>query len=199
MEQNTRSWQQWRNQGIGASDAPIIMRVSPWTTPYELWQMKTGKLIKDFSNYATERGHRLEPRARASYEFKFGYSAPPVLVVNEQFPFIRASLDGYNAERGIALEIKCPGKKDHETALAGKVPEKYFPQLQHQLLACAQAKINHYYSYDGERGVCVECLPDSKYQEILFEELCKFWICVQKDIPPELTEKEKQRASKRPS
>lgn len=193
MEQNTNSWHAWRAKGIGASESPIIMGVSPWSTPYQLWQEKTGRLKRDFSNYATERGHRLEPKARASYEFKFGYNCPPILATNQRFPFIRASLDGWNAENGVILEIKCPGRMDHEKALAGQIPEKYFPQIQHQFLAVGNAKVAHYYSYDGERGVCVECLPDLEYQEKLFEALCAFWQCIRDDVPPPMTEKERKK------
>jgi len=186
----TNQWHAWRAEGIGASDAPIIMSVSPWNTPYGLWEQKTKRVTKDFSNWATDRGNRLEPKARALYEFQTGLSLPATLVVNEQFPFVRASLDGYDAEKGIILELKCPGKEDHDKAVVGKVPEKYWPQVQHQLLACPQAKEVHYVSYDGETLATVIIVRDEAYQKELFEKLCAFWKCVKEDQPPELTDKD---------
>ena len=42
MEQKSEEWLDWRKKGIGSSDAPIIMGVSPWKTPFELWEEKTG-------------------------------------------------------------------------------------------------------------------------------------------------------------
>lgn len=197
MEQQTSSWHEWRSQGIGASDAPIIMGVSPWSTPYQLWQEKRGVLrVKSDGNWATDRGNRLEPKARASYEFKVGFLSPPTLVVNQVYPFIRASLDGYNAQFRRILEIKCPGKADHAKAISGEVPEKYFPQLQHQLLATGQAIQNDYYSYDGESGVLVICDPDSSYQRLLLEKLQEFWGWVQDGTPPPLTDKDRRRIAK---
>lgn len=41
--QNTQEWEKFRLQKIGASDAPIIMGVSPWKTPFQLWLEKQGK------------------------------------------------------------------------------------------------------------------------------------------------------------
>lgn len=186
-------WHEWRSHGLGSSDAPIVLGVSPWSTPYELWEQKTKRVKKDFSNWATDRGNKLEPVARASYEFENSIEAPPTLVVNPEFPFIRASLDGFCAADGIILEIKCPGKADHETALNGRVPEKYYPQLQHQFLACPEAKVAHYYSFDGTKGVLVIVGRDEAFIKTLFELETKFWHCIQKDTPPELTEKDFKR------
>ena len=33
LHQNTPEWHQWRRQGIGASDAPVIMGETPFKTP----------------------------------------------------------------------------------------------------------------------------------------------------------------------
>jgi predicted phage-related endonuclease len=87
------------------------------------------------------------------------------------------------------LEIKCPGAADHSKALAGEVPEKYWPQLQHQLLVTGANKA-HYYSFDGEKGVLIEVEPDKKYCAKLFIEIKKFWDCVESDTPPALSKKD---------
>lgn len=190
------NWHEWRKKGLGSSDAPIVMGVSPWMTPYQLWEQKTNKVKKEFTgNWATERGNKLEPIARAQYEFEQGCESKAILVVNAQYPFIRSSLDGYNTVDDAVLEIKCPGKDDHAKALEGSVPEKYFPQIQHQLLTMSQAKVCHYYSFDGEKGVLVVVYRDEAYQLKLFEALCKFWNCVQTDTPPPLTDKDFKRVA----
>ena len=41
VEQGSKEWLALRNNKIGASDAPIIMGESSWTTPFQLWQIKT--------------------------------------------------------------------------------------------------------------------------------------------------------------
>lgn len=185
-------WQEWRHNGLGASDSPIIMGVSPWKTRFQLWEEKTGPLLKESynkGNWATDRGNRLEPKARAHYELLNNIDMPAVLVENDDYPFIRASLDGYNEAASRILEIKCPGKDDHELAKNGQVPEKYYPQLQHQLLVTG-ANEAHYYSFDGESGHLVIVKPDAAYIKKLFKELVAFWELVITKTPPELSDKD---------
>lgn len=180
-------WLAWRRAGIGASDAPIVMGVSPWSTPYELWCDKTStETPVDSSSWATDRGNELEPMARADYELMHGLDMPVVLAVHADYPFLRASLDGYNAEHKIILEIKCPGAADHTNASDGKVPDKYFPQLQHQLLVTGADRV-HYYSFDGRKAHLVEVLPDHSYIEGLLIKELAFWKHVTDKAPPPFT------------
>ena len=57
--------QQWlidRTKGIGGSDAPVILGISPYKTPYQLWQEKTGKIdIPDEDSPVIRRGRTMEP------------------------------------------------------------------------------------------------------------------------------------------
>lgn len=184
MESN--EWHEWRRNGIGASDSPVVMGVSPYRTRFQLWDEKVNGTKSD-GNWATKRGHDLEPRARAQYELEMNQDMPPAFLEHPVHPFIRASLDGYG--NNTVLEIKCPGAEDHALAVAGKVPEKYYPQLQHQLLVSSSA-VAHYYSFDGERGALVQVLPDAEYIKKLLKELQSFWNLVQTKIPPELEERD---------
>ncbi len=52
--QHSNEWLELRKNKIGASDAPIIMKVSPWKTPYRLWEEKLG-LTECVSNQAMKR------------------------------------------------------------------------------------------------------------------------------------------------
>lgn len=186
--ENTQ-WLEWRKKGIGASDAPVIMGVSPWRTPYQLWEEKTGLIQVDNSNWATRRGNEFEPAARASFELATGLDMPPALVEHPTMPHLRASLDGMNEDS--ILEIKCPGKKDHDLASIGIVPEKYWPQIQHQFLVTGKLH-GFYYSYDIETGtgVTVNVKPDVEYIEQLIVKENKFWAQVTSKIPPELTDRD---------
>jgi len=187
MQQNSDNWMKWRGKGLGSSDAPVVMGVSPWKTRLKLWEEKLGVAPKFQGNFATQRGHDLEPKARAAFELETGLEFPAIVAEHKNYPFIRASLDGFNAEENAILEIKCPGKADHQTAIDGKVPEKYWPQLQHQILVTGATKC-YYYSYDGEKGATVIVEPDLEYIKRLLEEETKFWDLVQNKIQPELTD-----------
>lgn len=192
MDQRTKEWLEWRRGGIGSSDAPIIMGVSPWKTPYQLWEEKTGRVCNDRlqGNFATERGNRLEPIARARYELKNGVSMPPKTYQNAEFPFLRASMDGANDEIQKGLEIKCPGKADHATAMAGKVPAKYLPQLMHQLIVTGYKAID-YFSYDGEASdATVPVVPDLDYMALLIKKELEFYDFMVNDEAPPLMEQD---------
>ena len=68
--ENRESWLEGRQElGIGGSDAAAVCGLSPWTSPVELWKIKTGqKKQKDISaNAAVERGVRMEPALRELY------------------------------------------------------------------------------------------------------------------------------------
>lgn len=182
-------WHEWRLKGLGASDAPVVMQVSPWKTRYQLYEEKAGLTTEDASNWATKRGNELEPKARAHYELLHGREMPVAFVQHKTLPFIRASLDGYNEAEHVVLEIKCPGKDDHALAVAGSVPEKYWPQIQHQLLASG-ANCVHYYSFDGEAGALVVVEPDYDYIAKLVQELTSFWDLVTTKTPPELSDRD---------
>ena len=189
MQQNSDQWTTWRSKGLGSSDAPVIMGVSPWKTPYQLWEEKIG-IGKTFQgNFATQRGHDMEPKARAAFELETGFEFNAVVAEHASYPYIRASLDGFNAELNAILEIKCPGKDDHALAVSGKVPEKYWPQLQHQLLVTG-AKQCYYYSYDGETGATVIVMPDIPYITTLLQAETAFWDLVMNKMPPEMTDKD---------
>ena len=55
-------WHKERSKGLGGSDAGIICNLSPYKTPYQLWEEKTGvRKSKFISNPAIELGNALEP------------------------------------------------------------------------------------------------------------------------------------------
>jgi len=185
-----KEWLVWRSRGLGASDAPVVMSVSPFKTRHQLWLEKTGQKVDEPTNtYILEKGHAMEPKARAMYEIIDDADYPPVNVEHQDYNFVRASLDGYNAEKSQILEIKYVGKEDHENAAKGIVPEKYYWQLQHQLFATG-AKLVKYVSFDGSTIEVVNVPPNPKDQTKLFKQLLLFWELVKTGEEPELTDKD---------
>lgn len=186
---NHQEWLEWRSQGIGASDAPAIMGVSPWKTPYQLWQEKIFGSTQNETS-AMRRGKDLETEALEC----FGNTIDAPLIYQEcvthaTFPWMRATLDGINYEKRILVEAKCPGKEDHLTAVGKHIPEKYYPQLQHQL-AITGYDYMYYFSYDGNHGAMVRVERDEEYISEMIEKEQEFWNCVLSMEPPALTEKD---------
>lgn len=152
FSQESDQWSIWRTKGIGGSDAPSIMGVSPYRSYDDLLKQKvrlwncSDPPFKGEKTAGQARGLRLEPEARSLYTFVTGIETRPVCVEDEERPWLRASLDGLSLDNSIPLEIKCIRHELHREALEGKVPLEYYPQVQHILLATGLPKL-HYWSY----------------------------------------------------
>ena len=188
MEQNTPAWLEWRKGKIGASDAPKIYG-SYFSTPLELWERKLGLSPEQEENFAMSRGKALEHEARSAFMQLKNIGMTPEIVEHETLGWCIASLDGLSPCKKYALEIKVPGREDHLSALAGIVPPKYVPQLQHQLAVTGLDMI-YYYSYDGKDNALIEVERDQGYIDKLIEEELKFYKCMTTCTPPELSERD---------
>ncbi|MBG6083206.1 YqaJ viral recombinase family nuclease [Rubrivivax gelatinosus] len=173
-QQGTPEWLAWRRQGLGASDAPVVMGRSKWSSPYQLFREKTGLSEGQRMNPAIMRGIRLEPAARQAYEEKTGNVMVPMVVVSKEHPILRASLDGLEFGGKTILEIKCPSDEAHALAMAGLVPDYYVDQVQQQLYVSG-AETLHYWSYDGKEGALVVVKPDPVRIQAIIDESLRFW------------------------
>jgi len=187
--QGSPEWLAHRKKHIGASDAPIILGTSPWSTPLKLWQEKLGLSEGPAENFAMRRGSEMEPVARRAFEIEHDIEVFPKVVYHDTEAFMMASLDGVSLDGKLAVEIKCPGAKAHAEALSGKVPEHYNAQLQHQLACLGLNKI-WYYSFDGENGVSIEVQRDEKFIKKMIIEERKFWNCVVTHTAPALSNRD---------
>ena len=139
--EDRESWLEGRQElGIGGSDAAAVCGLSPWTSPVELWKIKTGqKKAKDISaNAAVERGVRMEPALRELYaamnpQMEVKHYPYDILSQLER-PWLTATLDGEltdeNGRQGI-LEIKTGQlmkKADYDKWADGNVPVYYLTQ-----------------------------------------------------------------------
>jgi putative phage-type endonuclease len=177
-------------QGIGASDAPVIMGQTAFKTPRTLWSIKTGRMQEGSAGPAARRGRDLERFARRAYERRTGIQMEPLCLVHGEFEWMRASLDGLSFDGLTLLEIKCPlNPRDHSSARQGRIPSQYQAQLQHQL-EVSKAERAHYWSFDGSDGILVEIHPDREYARRLVEAEVAFWQLVKEDRWPESANEE---------
>jgi putative phage-type endonuclease len=190
LHQNTAEWHRWRIQGIGASDAPVIMGETPFKTPRALWSIKTGRGQEEPPGPAARRGRQLERFARRAYERQTGIQMEPLCLVHEEIEWMRASLDGLSFDGSTLLEIKCPlSLRDRRSAQDGRVPSQYYAQLQHQL-EVSGARQAHYWSFDGTDGILIETTPDKEYARKLMEAEAAFWQLVKENRWPEVVGEE---------
>lgn len=123
-----------------------------------------------------QRGKDLEPIARGLYVETFGVPMEPLCGESDDLGFMASSFDGVNFAKEIALEIKCPGQKDHDVALAGRVPDKYAYQLAQQFFV-SELSLIHYVSYSPQTAsmAVVEVRRDDKMIKNLVEKSIQFW------------------------
>ena len=194
LEQGTQEWLDFRKNHIGASDASIIMGASKWKTtdgrvktPRLLWAEKLGLDHLDSDNSATRYGKEMEEPARLVYQEMVGDLFEPACVKNKYYPYLMASLDGLNLTQDHAVEIKNCSAEDHALAKEGKVPAKYYPQVQMQIMVTDLLFIDYFSFHKGE-AVIVKVERDNKYIAKMELALSKFWKCVETFTEPALTE-----------
>jgi putative phage-type endonuclease len=203
-EQGTSAWLNFRKNKIGASDAPILMMVSPWSTPYALWRDKKGLNTNPNAvpgksmNFAIERGVRFEPIARARYEIHNDIPMDVAVMAHPEFPWMIASLDGYNKEAKRVLEIKICGREVMQEAKAGRVHIRYAYQLEQQLLVTAADVVDFYCCtvevVNGREKITDTALvvyksnPDLR--EKLIPKLHEFYGFMQRNEPPPLCDRD---------
>lgn len=191
IEQRTIRWYEWRQGGVGSSDAAVLVNGKHFGKDAKgLWAEKTSARPQEgfAPNWAMQQGINTEQATREWYENLTGVSAPSLCCEHETYGFIRASLDGWVAGSRVVLEIKYANKDDHADALAGRVPGKYRAQVNHQLL-CTGATALHYLSHNprfpqGQRYALAEALPDAGELRKLRDLEKKFWQCVTSRVAP---------------
>lgn len=157
LEQNTPQWLEARKKYRTASESPIVLGLSPWTTPKQLASQKFYNGRND-STAATQHGHKHEGRARREFQAAYRVKMTPTCVVRGDY---MASLDGWHRQSAQILEIKCPyRRRDSDTWLLAEkreIPDYYWYQVQHQLWV-AQAKLCYFWVYDSDsqKGLCLK-------------------------------------------
>lgn len=204
LVQGSQEWLDVRRSHIGASDMPIIMGDSPYKTAHQLWREKVGLDTPQQDTYILAKGKRLEPLARVEFERMTGIEVTPAVFFDNASDYWMASLDGISGDGKYIVELKYASKQDHEGCKKGKIPKRYYAQLQTQLevLRLYMAYYFSFYEYtvieDGEKvlkyeGVIVEVQRDDLYIAQMRSAAEEFKRCMDQMIPPAMTEKEKQK------
>ncbi|HEY3181187.1 MAG TPA: YqaJ viral recombinase family protein [Casimicrobiaceae bacterium] len=186
LMQGSPEWHEHRRKHRNASETPVVLGVSPWQTPYQLWQYKLG-LVEPEVTSAMHRGTELEPTARAAYEALTGLVMQPLVLVGGEYS---VSLDGLTLCGDRILEIKCPMRgRDStlwKTVEAGRLPEHYQWQVQHQLMV-TKAEVAAVFVFDGAEGIQLEVAPDPHAWPQIHAAWDAFMRCISEAQAPPLT------------
>ena len=176
LDQGSPDWLLWREKGLGASDCPIVMEESPWTTAYQLWMLKTGLAKAKPPSAAMEHGKVSEEPARQWYMEKKNLQVLPCAAVYDDAEFIRASVDGWHTGSKHGVEIKCPTSiEGHRKAKEGQIPWMYMLQM-YQEMEVLDAASWDYCSWFAGDGVIIPVTRDQELWALqILPRLQEFW------------------------
>lgn len=192
-------WLKIRQQGIGGSDAPVIVLDDfPWKTRKELWEEKSGIIQVNEDSPAMMRGRYLEDIIAQIYTEKTGRKLRRVnrILQSEEHPFMIANVDreivGVEEKEGTGiLEIKCPGLRTFARCKREGLSDYYQVQLQHYL-SVAGKQWGAFAVFSAERWELLEfdVLRDDEFIKVMIERENEFWEYVKKGIPPPQVKRE---------
>lgn len=176
--------------GIGGSDMPIIMGLSSYKTPYQLYLEKTG--VVEISSEMTPPqywGTKLEGVIRDEFAKRNNVSVEtPTTICHPVYNFLRGNLDGFIPALRSVLEIKCASSfMAREWGEDGSdiIPLQYLVQVAHY---CAITDADFAYIavlIGGNDYREFKYTRDMGIENKIITEATKFWECVQKRIPPQ--------------
>lgn len=172
--QGTSTWNKWRDQGVGASDAPAIMGENPWKSREQLLKEKLNGL-RVGPNAAMARGTALEPEARSRYEQLNGIKVHPACLQSTHFDWLRASIDGLASDGSSVVEIKCGDRVYEYASSMRQVPKYYFGQLQHILAVTGLSTIDFWCYLPRRPEVHLRIDRENRYIVRLMEREEEFW------------------------
>lgn len=129
LVQGSPEWLAWRKEGVGASDIPVIMGVSPYTTIEQLKAQKWGGKAS-YTTKAMQRGHDLEPACREEMCKELLLPMQPICAEHSEYPLIRASADAWNEEHNVGGEIKNWNHKRYDDFVIHGIPKDAWWQVQ---------------------------------------------------------------------
>src|SRR5271157_3978937 len=170
-----------RKSGLGGSDSPVVLNVSPFKTRRQLWQQKLGLIEQEEESPIMKRGHYMEDKVAEMWEGITGKHTRKVLqrFIHPKIPFIFAHVDriieGDTRGPGV-LEIKCPGSMVARKIERDGMQDYYTTQLQHYLgVTGYKWGVLAVLNYDDFRLIPYEMTADPDFIKMIFQEDCNFW------------------------
>lgn len=189
-------WLAWRRRGIGASDVPAILNLSPWASPYSVYAEKRGLVPDTDATEAMALGLALEPVIAALFHERTG-----LYVVGAQTrfehpddPWLRTTLDGGVAEsphtemHAVLGGFEGKSTSDSPKKWEDEIPPMYMAQVQAQMAVTGMERtwLGVLHSSFGARFRWYGPIERDEDDIRLIRERCEaFWFDhVLADVPP---------------
>jgi len=189
LEQGTEEWLRFRKGKLTASKAGVILGLSPYMTPFELFEEELGLREPKTVSSHMQAGLDIEGEARDWFYNKTGIEVIPDVAVYPKEPIFIASLDGISKCKSTILEIKNNNKEFHEIAKRGKIVPFHFAQVQHQMYVTDLDECN-YLSYRKGDEILLSVGRDELFITDMIQKELDFKKCLDDLIPPALIERD---------
>jgi len=195
-EMSHEDWLAARRTGIGASEIAAACGLSPYQTPFGLWEIKTGRQPEpDLSeNEAVELGNELEETVARLYTKRTGRKTrrSNFILRHPDHEWMLCNLDRVIvAEDGgepEILECKTAGHWAAQSEQWGEeedaCPEQYLVQVQQQLAVTGRKRGFVAVLFEGQRFRIYTVERNEEIIGAITRIGAQFWDCVKNDTPP---------------
>jgi len=187
---------------LGGSEIGVVLGLSPYQAPSELWEVKRGEVARFQGNEQTEWGQDVEPAVRAWYVRRAGEAVyvPPISLLHPEHPWLRATPDGIvlvdadadpaarsNWRRGFEAK-KAGGRVAHYWGEPGtdEVPLWYLVQCQAGMAVTGLDRWDLAASIAGEPPEVYVVRRDDALIDLMLEAGREFLDRVARGVPPEV-------------
>ena len=188
MTEDRKAWLEERRLGLGGSDSPVVLGVSPFKGPRKLALQKLGLEPEDDETPAMKRGKRMEEIAAELFMEKTGIELVTVnkALVHPDLPWWRANVDRTTLAGDTVAEIKVPGWRQVSKIQREGMSDYIQVQNQHYMIH-PQFKRGIYIVMNIEAWdvIWFEQQPDAELQDIIIEKDTEFWNMIQAGEVPE--------------
>ena len=179
-------WLEERQKSIGGSDAPSIIGLNPWSSPYTVWADKLGKIPPKEDNEAMRLGRDLEDYVAKRFTEETGKKVrrENFLLTNPQYPFAHANVDRMVVGEDAGLECKTTSVLNLKNFKNGAFPDTYYVQCVHYLMVTGCQKWYLAVLVLGKEFKVFEIERDEDEIKALAESEEAFWKYVETETPP---------------
>jgi putative phage-type endonuclease len=181
-----------RRKGIGGSDMPIILGLSSYKTPYQLYLEKCGLLDDSREESQVQYwGNQLEVVIRKEFRKRNRVKVEtPDTQIHPFYDFLRGNLDGWIPKWNAVFEVKCShafmGQLWGESG-SDVIPMEYLVQVAFycSVMNASEARIAVLIGGNDYREF--RYLRDLELEQTIIDAACGFWEAVRTQSPPPAT------------
>lgn len=136
-------WLDYRRQGIGGSDAAVVVGLNPYKSSLTLYADKKGLLPETLDNEAMRVGRDLEEYVAKRFSEATGKKVRKTnfIYAHDEYDFIRANVDREIVGENAGLECKTASALSKVKYADSEIPLHYYCQCQHYMAVMGYDKM----------------------------------------------------------